>query len=121
MRPDFRPAIALEQDAAHGAQEMRVGQHLADPLRPHWHAAERKMEGSRKNTAICSAWSWVWANVEKLNPTARLAAMKMTMATASRRNEPSIGTPNTSAARMSTSETCKLPTSRNGTILPTIT
>src|SRR6478735_3360853 len=44
LRQDFHDAVTLEQDAADDAQEMRVGQAAADPLRPDRHAAERKHE-----------------------------------------------------------------------------
>jgi len=34
------------------------------------------MEGRKKKNAICTAWSWFFASVENVMPTARLAAMK---------------------------------------------
>ena len=66
---------------------------------------DNRMDGSRKNTAICIAWSWFLAKVEKVKPTARLAAMKSADAPESSASEPSIGTSNTILRANSTSVT----------------
>src|SRR6185436_18677492 len=47
--PEIRPAVALEQDAAHEAHEVSRGQDLADRLRPAGHAAEREHEAREQH------------------------------------------------------------------------
>src|SRR5262245_40241780 len=49
VRPKLDPAVALEQDAAHHAQEMGRGEHLADRLGPAGHAAEREHEAREQH------------------------------------------------------------------------
>ena len=45
---------------------------------------DSKIEGRKKNIAICIACNWFVATVENVNPTARFAAMKSTLARESR-------------------------------------
>ena len=55
-------------------------------------------EGRKKKNAICIACSWFLAMVEKVMPTARLAAMKKTSAASNSGTLPTIGTSNRNCA-----------------------
>ncbi len=50
------------------------------------------MEGSRINTVICMAWSWVLAMVEMTKPKVKLAEMKSKVPKRIWLNAPLIGT-----------------------------
>lgn len=56
------------------------------------------MEGSRINTVICMAWSWVLAMVEMTKPKVKLAEMKSKVPKRIWLNAPLIGTAKTKTA-----------------------
>ena len=65
LRPQLGPVVALEQDAAHDAQEMRQRQHLPiacahsgmprnGNMKP-----DSSIDGRKKKNVICIACSWL--------------------------------------------------------------
>ena len=64
------------------------------------------IDGRKKKNVSCMACSWLRAMVEKVNPTARLAAMKSTSTDDSSHRLPTIGTSNNSRAAIRITVTC---------------
>ena len=67
---------------------------------------DKSIDGKKKKNVICIACNWLRAMVEKVNPTARLAAIKMISASDSTARLPTKGTPNSNLAASNMSETC---------------
>src|ERR1044071_4291844 len=53
---------------------------------------DSRSEGRKKKNDICTAWSWFSAMVEKVSPTARLAATKISVTASNSVRLPTIGT-----------------------------
>ncbi|MNY63758.1 hypothetical protein D3C86_2007630 [compost metagenome] len=53
---------------------------------------DSRMDGSRINTVICIACSWVWARVEMSSPRVRLAAINSRVASSTWLRAPLMGT-----------------------------
>ena len=96
----FGQPVALQQNPAHDAQEMRERQAFADVLRPARHPAKRKHVARQQDVrqkekhAHLHRLALVSAMVEKVMPTARFATINTNASRSSNGTLPTMGTSN---------------------------